>query len=32
VSIGLSGKYFVDRRTGGPDFGLRFTVTLLFLK
>jgi hypothetical protein len=32
LSIGLSGKYFVDRPTGGPDFGLRFTVTLLFPK
>jgi hypothetical protein len=32
VSFGLSAKYFIDRPTGGPDFGLRFTVTLLFPK
>jgi hypothetical protein len=30
VSLQLGGKYYVDRPVGGPDWGLRFTVTLLF--
>jgi hypothetical protein len=30
VSFQLGGKYYVDRPAGGPDWGLRFTATLLF--
>jgi hypothetical protein len=30
VSIGAGGRYYFDKPRGGPDWGLRLTVTLLF--
>jgi hypothetical protein len=30
VSVGLGGRVFLDAPRGGPDWGLRLTVTLLF--
>lgn len=32
VQFSLSAKYYADKPTGGPDWGLRFTVTFLFPK
>lgn len=32
VSFGLGAKYYADGPSGGPDWGLRFTVTFLFPK
>jgi hypothetical protein len=32
VSFALGLKYYADKPSGGPDWGLRFTVTLLFPK
>jgi hypothetical protein len=32
ISLGLGAKYYVEGPTGGPDWGLRFTVTFLFPK
>jgi hypothetical protein len=32
LSFALGGKYYADGPKGGPDWGLRFTITLLFLK
>lgn len=32
VSIGPSAKYWIESPTGGPDWGLRLNVTLLFPK
>jgi hypothetical protein len=32
IQFQLGGRYYLDRPTGGPDWGLRFTVTLLFPK
>jgi len=30
VSFQVGGRYYADKPTGGPDWGLRFTVTLVF--
>jgi hypothetical protein len=30
VSVGAGGRYYVEAPEGGPDWGLRFTLTLLF--
>jgi hypothetical protein len=30
VSFGLGGRYYADSPSGGPEWGLRFVVTLLF--
>jgi hypothetical protein len=32
VSFQLGGRYYADAPEGGPDWGLRFTATLLFTK
>ncbi len=32
VQFALGGKYYADKPAGGPEWGLRFTVTLLFPK
>jgi hypothetical protein len=32
VQFTLGGRYFPEKPQGGPDWGLRFTVTLLFPK
>jgi len=32
VSFQVGGRYYVDKPSGGPDWGLRFTVTLVFPK
>ena len=32
ISFGLGLKYYADRPSGGPDWGLRFVVTFLFPK
>ncbi|HEY9171176.1 MAG TPA: transporter [Verrucomicrobiae bacterium] len=32
ISFGLGAKYYADGPNGGPDWGLRFTVTFLFPK
>ena len=32
IDLRLSGKYYAEAPEGGPDWGLRFTVTLLFPK
>jgi hypothetical protein len=32
ISIALGGKYYAEKSEGGPEWGLRFTVTLLFPK
>ena len=32
VSVSLGGRYYATTPTGGPDWGLRFVVTLLFPK
>lgn len=32
ISLGLGAKYYVEGPTGGPDWGLRFTITFLFPK
>jgi len=32
VSFGLGARYYADKPDGGPDWGLRFTVTFLFPK
>lgn len=32
VSLQLGGRYYAEKPDGGPDWGLRFTVTLLFPK
>jgi len=32
ISIQLGYRYYVDGPNGGPDWGLRFAVTLLFPK
>ena len=32
VSLQLGGRYYADAPDGGPDWGLRFTATLLFPK
>ncbi len=32
ISLTLGGRYYAERPTGGPDWGLRFVVTLLFPK
>lgn len=30
VSFQLGGRYYAEKPDGGPDWGLRFTVTLVF--
>lgn len=30
VSLGIGGRYYADSPPGGPDWGLRFTMTFLF--
>jgi len=32
VSFQIGGRYYADKPSGGPDWGLRFAVTLLFPK
>ena len=32
VQLSLGGRYYADKPSGGPDWGLRFTVTFLFSK
>lgn len=32
MSFGISGRSYVDKPSGGPDWGLRFTITFLFPK
>lgn len=32
VSLGVGGRYYVEKPTGGPDWGVRFIMTLLFPK
>jgi hypothetical protein len=32
ISLGLGGRYYAEKPSGGPDWGLRFIVTLLFPK
>ncbi len=32
VSLSLGARYYADKPTGGPDWGLRFSVTFLFPK
>jgi hypothetical protein len=32
VQFSLGAKYYAEKPDGGPDWGLRFTVTLLFPK
>jgi hypothetical protein len=32
VSFGIGTRFYAERPAGGPDWGLRFTVTLLFPK
>jgi hypothetical protein len=32
VSFSIGGKYYAEKPAGGPDWGLRFAVTLLFPK
>jgi hypothetical protein len=32
LSLQLGYRYYADAPTGGPDWGLRFTFTLLFPK
>lgn len=32
VSFQLGGRYYADKPSGGPDWGVRFTITLLFPK
>ena len=29
VNFQLGGRYYVDKPSGGPDLGLRFTITLV---
>ena len=30
LSVGLGGRYFAEAPSGGPQWGIRFQVTLLF--
>jgi len=30
ISLQLGGRYYAERPIGGPDWGLRFTITFLF--
>ena len=32
ISLTLGGRYYAERPTGGPDWGIRFVVTFLFPK
>ncbi len=32
VQFTLGGRYYAERPSGGPDWGLRFVVTFLFPK
>ena len=32
IQFQLGGRYYAEKPDGGPDWGLRFTVTLLFPK
>jgi len=32
VSFGIGARYYADKPSGGPDWGLRFTITFLFPK
>jgi len=32
IQLSLGAKYYADGPSGGPDWGLRFTVTFLFPK
>ena len=32
IQLSLGGRYYADRPQGGPDWGIRFTVTFLFPK
>ncbi len=32
ISVGIGARYYADKPAGGPDWGLRFTVTFLFAK
>jgi hypothetical protein len=32
VSFGIGARYYADKPNGGPDWGLRFTITFLFPK
>ena len=32
IQLSLGGRYYAERPMGGPDWGIRFTVTVLFPK
>lgn len=32
ISLSLGGRYYAERPSGGPDWGIRFMVTFLFPK
>ena len=32
IQLSLGGRYYADRPQGGPDWGIRFTLTFLFPK
>jgi hypothetical protein len=32
IQLSLGGRYYAERPRGGPDWGIRFTVTFLFPK
>jgi hypothetical protein len=32
LNFGIGGRYYADKPSGGPDWGLRFVVTSLFTK
>ena len=32
VQLGVGARYYADKPNGGPDWGLRFTMTFLFPK
>ncbi|MGQ0593105.1 MAG: hypothetical protein ACT4QB_10770 [Gammaproteobacteria bacterium] len=32
IQLQLGGRYYAEKPDGGPDWGLRFTVTSLFPK
>ena len=32
IQLTLGGRYYAERPTGGPEWGLRFVVTFLFPK
>jgi hypothetical protein len=32
VSFSLGGRYYVEKAAGGPDWGMQFTVALIYPK